>query len=265
MLLAATALGLAAMPAAGAGDDAARRELAPTGKLRVAIAVSPAPSAFWATRDAATGQLSGVTVALGTGLARRLGVAVDFVIYPSSGEIVKSVDSAAWDVTFTPVDAERKKTLDYGSPYHLLQSTYLVASGSAIATLADANTTGVRIAGIDNTATFRASNQASSRATHVTVRDVEEAVEQMRAGKIDAIALSRESLGGLAAKLPGARVLDGGFLNSTTAVAVPRGRPAALAYVSGFIEDAKAAGEVRRAFDEIGLKSSIVAPPGMQP
>jgi hypothetical protein len=39
----------------------------------------------------------------------------------------------------------------------------------------------------------------------------------MKAGEIDCIALSRESLSGLAAKIPGSRILDGGFLNSSTA------------------------------------------------
>ena len=36
------------------------------------------------------------------------------------------------------------------------------------------------------------------------------------------------------------------FLNSTTAVCVPKGKPAALAYVSEFIEEAKASGLVRK-------------------
>ena len=102
-------------------------------------------------------------------------------------------------------------------------------------------------------------------AQHVTVNSVDEAVALMKAGKIDAIALSRESLSGLAGVLPGLKTLDGGFLNSTTAVAVPKGKPAALAYVSAFIEEAKASGEVRAAFDRIGLISSVVAPAGMAP
>ena len=41
--------------------------------------------------------------------------------------------------------------------------------------------------------------------------------------------------------------------------------PEALAYVSQFIEEAKAAGLVRKAFDEMGLKNSQVAPAGMKP
>jgi polar amino acid transport system substrate-binding protein len=41
---------------------------------------------------------------------------------------------------------------------------------------------------------------------------------------------------------------------------VPKNRPAALAYVSTFVEDAKASGSARRALDNAGLKTSTVAP-----
>ena len=59
-------------------------------------------------------------------------------------------------------------------------------------------------------------------------------------------------------------MLDGGFLNSTTSVCVPKGRPQALQYVSEFIEEAKASGLVRNALDEMGLTNSQVAPAGMR-
>jgi len=49
------------------------------------------------------------------------------------------------------------------------------------------------------------------------------------------------------------------------AVAVPKGRPAALAYVSTFVNAAIAAGSVRRALDKIGMQTSTVAPPGTRP
>jgi polar amino acid transport system substrate-binding protein len=82
----------------------------------------------------------------------------------------------------------------------------------------------------------------------------------LKDGKADAIVQSRESLTGLSARLPGSRVLPGSFLNSFVAIAVPKGRPAALAYASAFVEDAKASGSVRRALDNAGLKTSTVAP-----
>ena len=168
-------------------------------------------------------------------------------------------------MAFLPVDEERKKFVDFGNAYHLLQSTFLVPAGSKIQSVEDANAKGVGIGGVANTATFRAARKATANATHIDFAGVDAAVAAMREGKIDAIALSRESLSGLVGKLPGSRILDDAFLNSSTAVCVPKGKPAALAFVSDFIEEAKASGLVRRALDEMGLKSSHVAPAGMKP
>jgi polar amino acid transport system substrate-binding protein len=244
--------------------DQAIKELAPTGKLRVAIAVGPAASALWCVRDPATGKPRGVPVELGSGLARKLKVPVELVEYDSSGKIIAATNSGAWDVTFVPVDDDRKKVVDFGAPYHLLQSTYLVAPGSAINAIEEVNHASVRMAGVDGTATFRAAQRSAPNATVVTVKGPDEGVNLMRAGKVDAIALSREAVGGLVSALPGSRVLDGGFLNSTTAVAVAKNKPAALAAVTEFIEEAKASGLVRRALDSMGLKTSQVAPASMR-
>jgi len=241
------------------------KELIPTGKLRVAIAVSPSPSAFYAVRDGATGKFRGVTVELGNALAKKLGVSVEFLPHLASGEIQNTAASGKWDVTFMPVDDERKKFLDFGSPYHLLQSTYLVAPGCTLMNVEDADAAGLRIGGVANTATFRAAQRSAPKATFVSVPGVDAAIAAMNAKEIDAIALSRESLAGVALKIPGSRILDGGILNSSTAVAVPKGRPEALRYVSAFIEEAKASGLVRKALDAMNLKNSQVAPAGMKP
>ena len=90
------------------------------------------------------------------------------------------------------------------------------------------------------------------------------AVAALRDGQVDALAFSRKSLTGIQPKVPGSRILDGGFLNSTTSVAVPKGKPAALAYVTDVHRGGQGAGLVRQAFDEMGLKSSQVAPAGMK-
>ena len=64
------------------------KELAPSGKLRVAIAVGPAASALWCVRDPGTGKAKGVPVELGTALAQWLKVPVELVEYDSSGKII---------------------------------------------------------------------------------------------------------------------------------------------------------------------------------
>jgi len=244
-------------------DAAVLKQLCPTGKLRVAIAVAPSPSAQFAIKDG--DGFKGVAVTLGQALAMKLGVPVEIVPHNASGEIQNSAANHKWDVAFLPVDDERKKFVDFGNAYHLLQSTFLVAPSSKIRSVKDADTAGVGIGGVANTATFRAAVKATPKATHIEFKSVDMATAAMNDGKIEALALSRESLAGLVNKIRGARVLDDAFLNSSTAVCVPKDKPAALACVSEFIEEAKASGLVRKALDEMGLASSIVAPTGMKP
>ena len=244
-------------------DAAVMEQLAPTGKLRVAVAVSPSPSAQFAIKDGDT--YRGVAVILGTALAEKMGVPVEILPHQASGEIQDSAASGRWDLAFLPVDDELKKFVDFGNAYHLLQSTFLAAPGSRIMSVSDADTAGTGIGGVANTATFRAAKKATPKATHIEFAKVDAAVAAMNDRKIEAIALSRESLAGLVGKIPGSRILDDAFLNSSTSVCVPKGKPAALAYVSEFIEEAKESGLVRRAFDEMGLRTSIVAPAGMKP
>ena len=85
------------------------------------------------------------------------------------------------------------------------------------------------------------------------VRSIEEALEMLRAGKADAFALTRQGLRRLTAHVPGSRILEGSFQQFSTAVAVPKNRPNSLAYVTAFMEDAKASGVVQRALDNAGV------------
>jgi polar amino acid transport system substrate-binding protein len=240
-------------------ETAMTKELASSGKLRVGVVAAPAMSAFFVTRDAA-GQPRGVTVELGTALAQRLGVPVEFLVAPNSGEVTDALCAGAIDVTFMPVDAERKQRVEFGPPYFVVESTYLVPAGSGIRTLAEVDRSGVRVVGIANTTTIRSAARSLKNTTIVAACSVDEAVAMLRAGQSDAFALSHDSLPPLAAGLPGSRILAGGFQQTVIAIAVPKNRPQALAAVTAFMADAKASGLVRRALDAAGFKDATVAP-----
>ena len=240
---------------AQAASEAVRNDLAPTGALRVAIAVGPTGSPLWATKDPASGAPRGVTVDLGRALA------VDFVVYSSSGEITDAAGSGAWDVSFMPVDDERRTKVDFGPDYALGESTYLVAPGSTIAAIPEVDRAGVRVAGVENTTTIRAARRSLRNTTVTGTKGATEILELLRAGGVDAVALGRDSLEDFAEMLPGSRVLDGYFWAVSVAVATPPGRKAGLAFASAFIEDVKADGTVERSFTAAGLRGAKVAPP----
>lgn len=263
-LVLATWLSLMVLTGAAIADDsAAARELLSTGALRVGIGVAPVSSAFWATKDAA-GKPKGVTVDLGAALAQKLGAPVEYKIYSSSGEVTEAGARAEWDVSFMPYDAERAKKVVFGPNYYLFVSTYLVPAGSSIQKFDEVDRTGVKVAGVANTTTIRSAERALKNATVIGFTSVDEILEKLKTGEVQAVGLGKESLESLLPKLPGSRILDGHFHATGVAVAVPPGRAASLAYVSAFLEEAKASGVVRKALDANGL-SGAVAPAGSKP
>ena len=105
-LVAGLVLG-AMMMAVPANADSLKDEIAPTGKLRVAIAISPAGGAFWSTKSE-SGGYAGVPVDLGKEMAAQLGVPVEYVVHQNSGQITDAAAKGTWDVTFLPKDPERR-------------------------------------------------------------------------------------------------------------------------------------------------------------
>src|ERR1700694_5805456 len=111
-------LGVSRMMAAPASADALKDEIAPIGKLRVAIGISPAGGAFWCTKNEAGGY-AGVPVDLGKAMAAQLGVPVEYVAYQNSGQITDAAAKGRWDVTFLPKDAVRTTTMGFGPIYEV--------------------------------------------------------------------------------------------------------------------------------------------------
>ena len=254
LLVAAIAAG-----AASAQESTAVKELIPTGKLRVGVVFAPAASAFFVVKDA-NGEPHGVTVDLAIELAKQLGVPVEFMLAANSGLVTDATESGAVDVGFMPVDDERKKRVDFGPAYFMIESTYLASAASGIKTVVEVDRPNVRVVGIANTTTIRAAARSLKTTTISAATSVEEAMALLRAGKADAFALSRDSLAPFAAQLPGSRIVDGGFQQTAIAIAVPKNRPNALAYVTAFLQQAKSSGSVRRALDKAGFPNEPVAP-----
>jgi polar amino acid transport system substrate-binding protein len=74
--------------------------------------------------------------------------------------------------------------------------------------------------------------------------------------------MGRDALADLAKTLPGSRVLDGAVQSTGVVVAVPKNRAATRDWAARFVEEAKANGTVRRAFDSAGFNTTEVAPVG---
>ena len=251
-LIAGLVLG-AMMIAMPANADALKDEIAPTGKLRVAIAISPAGGAFWSTRTE-SGGYAGVPVDLGKAMAAQLGVPVEYVVHNNSGQIVDATSKGTWDVTFLPKDPEREGKMSFGPIYEVADATYIVKPGSTITNFATLDQPGVKIAAVNNTTTMRGAIVHLKNAKVTGYQTYDEIAGLLKSGEIDAFALSRETLNAMAKKIPGTRVLDEAFKQTVTAVAVPPNHPQALAFAVKFLTGAITDGTLRKAYDNNGLK-----------
>ena len=256
------ALAFAAMTftlAAHAAHEEMMKELTGTGKLRVGVAAAPFATSLFVTKGS-SGEPQGVTVDLGTALAKKLGTPVEFFVAPNTGVLTDALANGSIDVTFMPVDAEREKRVAFGPKYVLIESTYLATAASGAKTVEDVDRSGMRVIGVANTTTIRAAARTLKHTTISPMTSIDDAMAALREGKADAFALSRDSLPVYVKQIPGSRIVDGGFQNTGIAIAVPQNRPDALAYVSAFLNDAKKSGVVRRALDDAGFGDLPVAP-----
>src|SRR3954471_22941214 len=250
----------AMMIAMPANADALKDEIAPTGKLRVAIAISPAGGAFWSTRTE-SGGYAGVPVDLGKEMAAQLGVPVEYVVHNNSGQITDAAAKGTWDVTFLPKDPERETRMAFGPIYEVADPTYIVKRGSTATNFGTLDQPGTKVAAVNNTTTMRGAIAHLKNATVTGYQTYDEIFGLLQRGEIDAFALSRDQLNAMATKLPGTRVLDETFKKTVTVVAVPLGHPKALAFVTAFMTEATSNGLLRKAYDANGLKDTPLRAP----
>ncbi len=225
----------------------ARAELMPKGKLRVGINFS---NFLLTHKDPQTGAPGGVAVDLGRELGRRLGVETEIIGYPSPGELAEAAPTDIWDVGFLGAEPQRAKLIDFSAAYVEIESTYLVPPGSSIQSVDEVDRKGIRIIVPEKAAYDLYLMRTIKNAELLHAKGADNAFKQFVADKLDALAGLRPRLITDHRNLPGSRLLDGRFTSVQQAAGVPKGRPAAAAYLAAYVEDVKASGLVAQLIEK---------------
>jgi polar amino acid transport system substrate-binding protein len=234
-----------------------RSDLAPTGKLRVGINYG---NPVLATRDAASGELSGVAVDLARELARRTELPIEIVSFDSAGKMFDAAKTGAWDVAFLAVDPGRASEIDFTAPYVEIEGTYLIPAGAPFRNVADVDREGVRVGVSAKSAYDLFLSRNLRHAQIVRAQSPESAFDLIIANSVDLLAGVRQTLVAHSAKLPGARVLDDRFMAIGQAMGIVKGRGEAVNYLREFVEDVKVSGFVARALEKSGVGGVSVPP-----
>jgi polar amino acid transport system substrate-binding protein len=234
------------------------RELAPRGKLRAAINFG---NPVLAQRDTAGGAPRGVSVDLSRELARRLGVAIEFVLFDAAGRVADAAKRDAWDVAFLAIDPVRANEIGFTPPYVLIEGAYLVREASPIRAVDEVDRPGVRVAAAMKSAYDLHLTRALKNATLVRAPTSPEVIDVFRREGVEVAAGVRQQILQFAAADPTLRVLPGRFMAIEQAMGTPKGRDAGLAYLRDFIEEMKHSGFVAQALERSGQRDAVVAPP----
>lgn len=257
------ALGLATLLGACASrpPTATVAELAPSGKLRVAINFG---NPILATKDSATGEPRGVSVDLAHELTRRLGVPLELVTFTSAGKVVDAIRAGQVDIAYVAIDPVRGADISYTAPYVVIEGAYLVRNDSPIRANAEVDRPGVRVAVGAGSAYDLYLSRELKQATLVRAPTSPAVADLFMAQKLEVAAGVKQQLEADARRVPGVRLLDGRFMVINQAMGTPKGREAGIRYLRDFIEEMKTSGFVAQALVRHNIEGAAVAAPELK-
>ncbi|MFI5445343.1 transporter substrate-binding domain-containing protein [Polaromonas sp. UC242_47] len=244
--------GCAATPPAA--DPSVRQALAPSGALRVGV--YPGSPSSTVTHPQ-TGEKAGVTYQLGQALAQRMGVPVQIVEYERLALVVDAVKTGAVDVTFTNASEVRARDMNFTPVLLQVELGYLLPLQSTIASVAEMDKDGRRL-GVSQGSSSQAAlaRLYKNKVTLVPANSLKQAQDMLRRGEVEAFATNKGILSEMLDSLPGFKILPGSWGVENMAIAIPKGREAAMPYVRQFAQDMQSGGQLQSFIAKAGLRGT---------
>jgi polar amino acid transport system substrate-binding protein len=250
----AVAVVVAASASTGAQAQEAREILAPTGKLRVGV-YPGSPTSM--VRDNKTGEVHGLSLDLGNELAKRLDVPFELAAYQRIADVLDGMKAGDVDFTVSNATPARAANVTFSQTLLTIELGYLVPAASSIATVADVERPGIRIGVTQGSTSQGTIPKMLPNATVVPAQNPKRAIEMLERGEIDAYATNKPTLFEMSDQMQGSRVLEGRWGEEHLAVAVPKGREAALEFIRRYVEEAQQSGLLAEAVERAGLRGIL--------
>jgi polar amino acid transport system substrate-binding protein len=229
------------------------KDLAPTGKLRVAINLGNIVLAQ-GTPDAPRG----VTPELARELAQRLDVPAELTTFDAAGKAFEAMKAGQQDICFLAIEPVRAAEVNFTAPYVIIEGVYMVPKHSPLKAVADVDREGVRIAVNSNSAYDL---YLTRTLKHAKLVRGESGIDLFVKDKLEAAAGVKQPMVAYAKEHPEVHILDGRFMEIRQAMGTAKNRGAAgVNFLRAFIEEMKANGFVANALRRSNQPDAAVAP-----
>ena len=229
--------------------------LAPTGHLRVGV-YQGSPTSM--VTDTKTGQTHGLTYDLGRELAQRLSVPVEYVTFPRIADVIDAIKNGQIDFTVSNASPARAQIVAFSQTLISVELGYLVPANSPVTREDEIDRGGILIGVTKGGTSERTLSAKFKNATIVPAESVNVAVEMLKRGELDVYATNKAILFEMSDALPGARILDASWGQEHMALAVPKGRDAAMGILQAFVRDMQASGLLAQYQQQAGLRGAVI-------
>jgi polar amino acid transport system substrate-binding protein len=260
LLLLAIVFIATSIPVGASAQPAISSEIAPLGKLRVAmnggnpVLIKRAPDGKI---------ISGVALEVGKFIAEKLGVPFELVPYPNASTFTQSFGKGEWDIGIGPPIPLAAEKADFGPDLLLVDHVYTAAPGREFTDAAQVDRPGVKIGVGRNSAQdqFLSRTLKSAELVRMPGGRTDAMIETLRSGKANLWATNATQAQAIVDGLPGAKIVPGAFNRERSSVALPKGRStAAQGKLAEIVNEAKRTGVVQKAIEQAGLRGVGVAP-----
>lgn len=192
-------------------------------------------------------------------MAEELGVPLQMRTYDAAGKVFADLEEGVWNLAFLAIEPVREAQIAFSEPYVLIEGTYLVSRDAPYQHVEELDQTGLRLAVGKGAAYDLYLSRTLEHAELVRADTSAGAVDLFIEQGLEAAAGVRQPLQNVADADARYRVLDGAFTAIRQAMAVPRGRDHAAAYVRDFVERQLRSGFVQGALLATG-QTDVSAP-----
>jgi len=233
-------------------------EIAPTGKLRVAMnGGNPV-----LLRRASNGKMvGGVAFEVGKFVADKLGISFELVAYSNADTYTRSFGKGEWDIGFgapAPLVADKA---DFVMALVLADFAFVAAPSRQFTDATQVDRPGVKIGVGQNSFSDQFLSRSLKSAELVRLPAGTNGIEALKSAKVDVWAISATRAREIADGVRGAKVVPGAFTSERYMLTLPKGRStAARDRIIEIVSEAKKAGVVRKVTEHPALTGVRVAP-----
>jgi polar amino acid transport system substrate-binding protein len=215
-----------------------------------------------ASEDAATKQLSGISVDIANEIGKRINLPLQLIPFKSAGATVDGIKNGELDMVFVAIDPVRGADISYTPAYIQIEGAYMVKASSPLKSNVEVDVAGTEIVVGKGSAYDLYLTREIKSATLLRAASSQAVIDDFMSGKGNVAAGVKQQLESDAKRYEGLRMLPGRFMVINQSIGVSKARldfEKTTVYLSEVITQLKQSGFVANSMQRHHIQGAKLA------